>query len=209
MVHYDQRKHQFKQRPHLQTFLKEVSEDWEIIVFTAALKDYANWILNDIDPSKYVNKRLYRDSCTFRRGTYLKDLSRIGKDLTKTVIVDNLPENFSMQPHNGIAIKSWFNDNQNDKELLKLSKVLKGLVGLADVREGIKNIGGRINVRKTDGPGSPMLQYSPNHQRSRLLMQVSNLKIGQAQGVLKPRVVQKVPKLNSTMPHQQYSAPQV
>lgn len=80
-------------------------------MFTAALKDYANWILNDIDPSKYVNNRLYRDSCTFRRGTYLKDLSRIGKDLTKTVIVDNLPENFSMQPHNGIAIKSWFNDN--------------------------------------------------------------------------------------------------
>jgi TFIIF-interacting CTD phosphatase-like protein len=76
--------------------LKEVSEDWHIIVFTAALKDYANWILNDIDPTKYVRKRLYRDSCTFRRGTYFKDLSRIGQDLTKTVIVDNLPENFAM-----------------------------------------------------------------------------------------------------------------
>lgn len=80
-------------------------------MFTAALKDYANWILNDVDPSKYISKRFYRDSCTFRRGTYLKDLSKIGKDLTKTVIVDNLPENFSMQPYNGIAIKSWFNDN--------------------------------------------------------------------------------------------------
>ena len=80
----------------MQTFLKEASEDWEIIVFTAALRDYANWILNDIDPSKYITRRLYRDSCTFRRGIYLKDLNMIGKDLTKTVIVDNLPENFSM-----------------------------------------------------------------------------------------------------------------
>ncbi len=111
MIHYDQRKHSFKQRPHLQAFLKEASEHWEIIVFTAALKDYANWILNEVDPSKYISKRFYRDSCTFRRGSYMKDLSKIGKDLAKTVIVDNLPENFSMQLHNGIAIKSWFNDN--------------------------------------------------------------------------------------------------
>jgi len=95
----------------LQTFLQEASENWEIIVFTAALRDYANWILNDVYPSKYISKRYYRDSCTFRRGIYLKDLSKIGKDLTKTVIVDNLPENFSLQPNNGIAIKSWFNDN--------------------------------------------------------------------------------------------------
>lgn len=80
-------------------------------MFTAALKDYANFILNDVDRAKHISRRLYRDSCTFRRGTYLKDLSKLGKDLSKVVIVDNLPENFSLQPSNGIAIKSWFNDN--------------------------------------------------------------------------------------------------
>jgi CTD small phosphatase-like protein 2 len=91
--------------------LKEASADWEIVVFTAALKDYANWILNSFDNQKYISRRLYRDSCTLRRGVYLKDLLKVGTDLSKIVIVDNLPENFQLQPNNGIAIKSWFNDN--------------------------------------------------------------------------------------------------
>lgn len=63
-------------------------------MFTAGLKDYADWILNDLDPHNYISKRYYRDSCTFRRGSYLKDLKRLKRDLSKTVIVDNLPENF-------------------------------------------------------------------------------------------------------------------
>jgi len=37
---------------------------WTIIVFTAGLKDYADQILNDLDPDGYINKRLYRDSCS-------------------------------------------------------------------------------------------------------------------------------------------------
>jgi CTD small phosphatase-like protein 2 len=76
--------------------LEEASVNWEIIVFTAALRDYANFILNDVDRAKHISRRLYRDSCTFRRGTYLKDLNKLGRDLSKVVIVDNLPENFSL-----------------------------------------------------------------------------------------------------------------
>ena len=138
MIHYDPFRNNFRKRPHLLQFLKEASADWEIVVFTAALKDYANWILNSFDNQKYISRRLYRDSCTLRRGVYLKDLLKVGTDLSKIVIVDNLPENFQLQPNNGIAIKSWFNDNTQDKELLKRGHLLKGLVGLSDVREGIK-----------------------------------------------------------------------
>lgn len=88
-----------------------MSKNWEIVVFTAGLKEYADWILNELDPDRYISKRLYRDSCTFRRGSYLKDLKKLGRDLCRVVIVDNLPENFGLQKDNGIAIKSWFNDN--------------------------------------------------------------------------------------------------
>lgn len=112
-------------RPQVKQFLKEVSKKWEVIVFTAALQDYADWILDELDPHGYISYRLYRDSCTFRKGCYLKDLSKIvGKDFNKIVIVDNLPENFQLQKENGIAIKSWFNDNPTDKEINKLSTVL-------------------------------------------------------------------------------------
>jgi hypothetical protein len=111
LVHFDPRRRNFRTRPHVLNFLKEISQQWEVVVFTAGLKDYADWILNDLDPNRYISRRLYRDSCTFRRGSYLKDLKKVGRNLSRCVIVDNLPENFSLQRDNGIGIKSWFADN--------------------------------------------------------------------------------------------------
>lgn len=40
----------------------------------------------------------------------MKDLGKIGRDLKKTIIVDNVAENFSLQLDNGIFIKTWYND---------------------------------------------------------------------------------------------------
>ena len=62
--------------------------------------------------------------------------------------MDNLPENFSLQKDNGIAIKSWFNDNNQDSEILKLQNVLSNLITLDDVREGIRKIRGMLSVQK-------------------------------------------------------------
>jgi CTD small phosphatase-like protein 2 len=36
-------------RPGVTKFLQELSPYYEIVVFTAALQDYADWILNQID----------------------------------------------------------------------------------------------------------------------------------------------------------------
>lgn len=41
---------------------------------------------------------------------FVKDLSRIGRPLEMTIIVDNLRENFSWQPENGIEISTWYCD---------------------------------------------------------------------------------------------------
>lgn len=49
--------------------------------------------------------------------TYYKDLSKLGRDLKKTIIVDNIPENFSLQPANGIQIKEWKGNDSEDKAL--------------------------------------------------------------------------------------------
>ena len=68
--------------------------------------------------------------------------------MSKVVIVDNLPENFSLHKDNGIAIKSWFNDNNQDSEILKLQNVLSNLITLDDVREGIRKIKGMLSVQK-------------------------------------------------------------
>jgi TFIIF-interacting CTD phosphatase-like protein len=55
----------------------------------------------------------------------LKDLSKIGRDICKVIIIDNCAENFKQQPHNGLEIVTWEND-MNDNQLLDLMRILKG-----------------------------------------------------------------------------------
>jgi len=69
---------------------------------------------------------------------YIKDLTLLGRDLKKTIIIDNLYESFMRQPDNGILIANWY-DDMEDQELVVLISFLKSLVGSEDVREDIKN----------------------------------------------------------------------
>ena len=97
-------------------------------MFTAGLRAYANCLLDDFDKEKLISRRYFRDSCTYQRGVFLKDLTKISKDLSKIVIVDNLPDNYKMHYENGIPIKTWMNDNPNDIQLLKIGNVLREFV---------------------------------------------------------------------------------
>lgn len=68
---------------------------------------------------------MYRQHALPYGPIFVKDLSRIGRDLSKTIIVDNVAENFQLQPDNGIFIKSWF-DDMSDTALSELAPLLKG-----------------------------------------------------------------------------------
>jgi CTD small phosphatase-like protein 2 len=97
-------------RPGCNKFLKELSQLYEIVVFTAAMPDYADWILNQIDEQGFIAYRLYRQHCSPKEDYAIKDLRLLGRDLARTIIVDNLAENFSMTESNGIWVESWYDD---------------------------------------------------------------------------------------------------
>ena len=88
LIHFDPRRRNYRARPHAIAFLREMVKYYELVIFTAGLKEYADWILDDFDKFKCIRYRLYRNSCKFRKGVYVKDLSRIGRDLSKTIIVE-------------------------------------------------------------------------------------------------------------------------
>nr|CAB3477696.1 unnamed protein product [Digitaria exilis] len=115
-------------------FLEKVAQMFELVIFTASQRIYAEQLIDRLDPDgKYISRRIYRDSCLFSDGCYTKDLTILGVDLAKVAIVDNTPQVFQLQVDNGIPIKSWF-DDPSDQELIELLPFLESLVDAEDVR---------------------------------------------------------------------------
>lgn len=106
-------------------------------------------ILDCLDrDKKYIKHRLYRQHISFYSGGFVKDISRVGRDLTKIIIIDNTPENFKLQQHNGLAIKTW-TDDIRDTQLLDLERILTDIsyYKVTDVRPIVRKIKDEIIVK--------------------------------------------------------------
>ena len=78
-------------RPGVDMFLERLGKTYEIVVYTASLAKYADPLLDLLDIHKVVRHRLFRESCTCHDGNYVKDLTKLGRELAHTIIVDNSP----------------------------------------------------------------------------------------------------------------------
>jgi Dullard-like phosphatase family protein len=115
----------FLVRPGVMDLLKELNTYYEIDIFTAALKHYADNIINKLDKdNKYISYRLYRCHCTYEDGKSIKKLSLIGRDLNKIVFVDDLERNAKYNPQNLALVSKWFDDIY-DNEIINLKEKLK------------------------------------------------------------------------------------
>lgn len=138
-------------RPYIIDCLKEASKHYQVIVFTASHKVYADAILDFIDPDgALIQHRLYRHNCILTTaactpssnsasagsGFYIKDL-RIFQNsqfsMKDIVIVDNSVYSFAFHIDNGIPIVPFYDDKE-DEEMLHLIYYLNCLAQVDDVR---------------------------------------------------------------------------
>ena len=136
LVHYLESESRILVRPGTSHFLEILSNYYELVIFTAGLQDYADWAIDFIDANRYISHRLYRQHTILLETGNIKDLSKIGRDIKKVIIIDNLRENFKLQQENGIWIKTWYDDFK-DTALIELCQLLKGLF-INHFRCGIK-----------------------------------------------------------------------
>ncbi len=148
-------------RPYLRSFLEAVSGIFEVVVFTAASREYADQILDSIDPqNRLIRYRLYRESCLECSAhplfddtkIYVKDLRILGRDLSKVILIDNSLLSVIRQPDNGIVCNPY-NGSENDSELLTL------LAALHQIRLSKENDVRKV-ISKKYGLGGILQDYS-------------------------------------------------
>lgn len=145
-------------RPNLDSFLKRVTSQYQTYIFTAAMKVYAEPLLDRLDPDGTMFAgRFYREHCTYQEslGVYVKDLSHIKLtnmdqndndendddnpaqaslfDDKRVVLVDNNPYSFLANPTNGILVSNFYDDPKDDT-LQAVIELLDELDSVEDVR---------------------------------------------------------------------------
>ena len=112
-------------RPFLFGFLEEVGQLYELIVFTSSEKEYADSVIEAIEHERtYFDHVFYRQHTIIVGNDFVKDLTRIGRPLNSTIIIDNMPQNFKLQKENGILIKPFWGEDSSDRTLYDLMPIL-------------------------------------------------------------------------------------
>ena len=75
------------------------------MLFVCFHAQYADPVADLLDQWSVFRERLFRESCVFHRGNYVKDLSRLGRELSNVIIVDNSPASYIFHPENAVSPK--------------------------------------------------------------------------------------------------------
>ncbi|CAK8674538.1 CTD small phosphatase-like protein [Clavelina lepadiformis] len=158
-------------RPHVDAYLERMGEMYECVLFTASLAKYADPVADLLDKHGVFSSRLFRESCVFHRGNYVKDLSLIGRELNKMIIIDNSPASYIFHPDNAVPVISWF-DDPSDTELLDLLPFLEAIAESEDVYSVLRTHGFTSHAKETTA--SIQQQQQQHYQQMQLQQQLCN-----------------------------------
>lgn len=142
-------------RPGLISFLTGVKPFYEIITFSKLSKNYSESIIRLIEGDKKLfDYNLHRNHCSLIGKNFVKDISRIGRDIKTIIMVDDLAENLKDHIDNGILILPYdVNNFREDRVLYELKKmlILFHRLGYQDLRNALKSYKNEIYHKITLG----------------------------------------------------------
>lgn len=97
---------------YIELIYNEIKRFYQL--FNCDILQYADPVADLLDRWGVFRARLFRESCVFHRGNYVKDLNKLGRDLQQIIIVDNSPASYIFHPDNAVRYKNI---------LIKLNKI--------------------------------------------------------------------------------------
>lgn len=112
-------------RPHLDELLHFLGENCETVVWTAGIRPYAQAVIKNIDPTGIIQHCVYRHNKWFSgQPGYVKDLSLVGRDLSRCLIVENTPDCVRGYERNGILVPDYDGAEGPDNTLLIVKRII-------------------------------------------------------------------------------------
>lgn len=128
-------------RPGVHRFLYKLSEICEVVLWTAAQREYAEEVMNYLDPDgEFIpsRNRLYRnDTIEGHDKERLKDLRLLGRDMKRTMLIDNSLVAVRAAPNNTLLVEDFFGD-PCDEQLESIWDFVAALDDLSDIRPALK-----------------------------------------------------------------------
>lgn len=85
-----------KLRPGFFNFLAEMSKHYEVVLYTACLAVYGDYLFDALDPTRRCTSRIYREHCTYVDQIYTKNLTCLGRPMKDIILLDNSPDSYRL-----------------------------------------------------------------------------------------------------------------
>jgi RNA polymerase II subunit A small phosphatase-like protein len=130
------------QRPHLRTFLDQITPSFELAVWSAASSTYVEAVVRRIFDGRSLAFAWAVDRCTSKRDVemdtfyWVKDLAKVkrrGFDLARVLVVDDTPRKAERNYGNAVYVAPFVGD-PSDAELPALARYLLSIRDRPDYR---------------------------------------------------------------------------
>ena len=118
-------------RPFVNQLLKNIQGRCECIVWTAGVRAYAHRVITTMDVDGVISDCICRHDAWFQQPngqSYVKDLTLLGRDLSRTIIIENTPDCVVRNPLNSIIVSDYVSRNPTDITLNVINQILDGLI---------------------------------------------------------------------------------